>query len=419
MPKKHLHELLKKVKINKKELVDIQIITENVARNVFDKTDKKKFIQRSSLKPLIEKLFEEFSAADVEENLRKARVNDIKREKALLEAKLDHINQSIEKIDFPDDSKYSKPNLQIEKFRREYYEELKKKSDENSKKTREYYQEQKKRQKKTENHLENLEEKLMEEKLIKLSILKESERKFDEAYKLELRKMHENTKKRKRELDESKSRRYEFLQIIREKPLFQKMEEKFMQDFEIKELEKRKAELAKKRLNYLPLNKQDLLEHIKRHDTLIKEKEKLGNISIFDDNKNYQTKFTAEILKQDKQKKIEEEKLQKEKIKRLEDRISYGESVREMYSPTVDKFKQMELALRLEKLKNPVIKKKLSYERNTAAQSDTEIKRKLHKKIPKELIKERNMSKPIDYLAERRKMRKEENISYNEYSDDD
>ena len=73
--------------------------------------------------------------------------------------------------------------------------------------------------------------------------------------------------------------------------------------------------------------------------------------------------------------------------------------------------------IRLEKLKNPVIKKKYDYQRSTAAQSDSEIK--VNRKMKaNDQLRTKNLSKAIDYLAEKRKKRKFVELE-NDYSDVD
>ena len=406
MSKLYLDHLFKKIKLDSNVREALKQLVVEKAEIIFEKCNKEILGSKQFIKPLMDKLLEDLSVGDVDENLRRARLSEIKRQKTMLEAKLTQINTSLERIESPEPNKPIKPNLQIEKFRREYFEVQKKKSEEIAKKTKEYYQEQKRRQRKVEKQLEDLQDITQEQKEIELENAEKLKKKFKESYKRELRKMQKNSERRKKELAEVINNKHELIEVLNEKPMYQKIEERYVNEIEMKELERRKAELAKKRLNYQPLNKQELLEHIRRHDAIIKEKERASSHSNIDEVHVHHSRFISEIMKQDKIKKLEEEKLQQEKQKRLEDRISYGESVREMYSPTVDKFKQLELALRLEKMKNPVVKKQINHDKSTAAQSDTEIKRRVTKKYQQDINKEAVKSKPIDYLAERRKKRK-------------
>lgn len=405
MASNYLHELMKKVKLDKEIKKMLKNLTHEKSRQVYENTDTEFFSKRSNLRPVIEEYTNELNSANVEENLKKAKIMEIRRQKKLLEAKLNQINNYIQQVDFPEESRYIKPNLQIEKFRREYFEEEKRKSDENAKKTREYYLEQKRRQEKIQKHIDELRHQEQIEKHEKVQKNQEKYEKFSETYQQELEKMQENTRRRKQELEDARNREIEFADILKKKPLYQKIQEKYIEDVEFKELEKRKLELAKKRMMFQPMSRQELIEHMKRHDSNIKEREKSPNMSTISERPFPKSKFLEEITKKEKELKLEEERQMKEKMKRLENKKTYADTIRELYTPTIDKFKQTELLLRLEKLKNPVIKKKFHYENSTAAQSDSEIKRSNNKKIKIIESIERNKSKPIDYLAERRKKR--------------
>lgn len=416
MSKKYLKELVKKVKIDGKVSETIANCVKQTASIVFE-TFGKDFEKSGKLRPLIEKLTEKNTLGDVEKTLKKARLAEIKKEKVMLEAKLNQVTTSLHMAEAAEENRI-RPNLQIEKFRREYFEEEKKKAEEIAKKTKEYYQEQKKRQHKAEKNLQKIAEKAEEEKRLESKKIEQEKKKIKEDYKKELRKMMRNSKQRKKDLLDVVNNRQELIEVINEKPLYQKMEEKYINDFEIKELEKRKAELAKKRLNFQPLNKQELLAHIRKHDALMREKEKSSNVSFIDETLPNHSKFIEEVMRQDRVQKQKAEEIKKSKHRQLENRISYAENVREMFTPTIDRFKQLELALRLEKLKNPAIRKKINYEASTA-QSDSELKKKkIVKRLENEKGKERGKSKPIDYLAERRKQRKEQGF-IGEFSDED
>ncbi|OMJ73207.1 hypothetical protein SteCoe_28152 [Stentor coeruleus] len=413
MASNYLHELIKKVKLEKETKKMLKHLTYEKARQVYETIDIDFFSKRSKLRPVIEEFTAELNSANVEENIRKAKIMEIRRQKKLLEAKLNQIDNYMQQVDFPEESKYIKPNLQIEKFRREYFEEEKRKSDENAKKTREYYLEQKRRQQKIQKHIEELMHQEQLEKHEKVQKSHEKQERFSETYQQELEKMQENTRKRKQELEEAKNRELELADVIKKKPLYQKIQEKYTEDVEFKELEKRKMELAKKRMMFQPISRQEIIEHIKWHDSSLKEREKSPNLSIISERPFPKSRFLEEITKKEKELKLEEERQMKEKMKRLENKKVYADTIRELYTPTIDKFKQTELLLRLEKLKNPVVKKKFHYENSTAAQSDGEIKRSNNNK--KKIIEsiERNKSKPIDYLAERRKKRENYEVTSN------
>lgn len=224
--------------------------------------------------------------------------------------------------------------------------------------------------------------------------------------------------KRQQELEDMKYRQQELLEVKKQKPLYQKMQEKFLQDIEMPELEKRKAELAKKRLLFQPLNREDLQEHAKWYQSV--KKEHTSHVEKEVTNKNIDLQVNQlGIMKPFKlEKQVDDkEKQQQEKLKLFDRKIKYADLVREMFTPSIDKFKQKELELRVEKLKHPVRKEgiKAVHERSyVESHSDSESKRifkpRLVPKNPKvqeeKLKREPNI---VDYLGERRKIR--ENIS--------
>lgn len=362
---------------------------------------------RSKLRPLIHSILNELNADPVEEHVRKFRISNIKQQKTLLEAKLDQINKSIQQ-GLIEETKAQRPNLQNEKVRHEFFKEEKEKSKMVSLKVKEYYAEQLRRQEKIKKHIEKLNQDIDHEKHLKYSQQKEKHQKFEEDYNRELEIMQERARKRKKELEDAQMRKAQYAEQLKEKPLHKKIEEKYFEQVEMKELERRKEELAKKRQIFQPLNKSELIEHARKHDQILREKERNPSAPHVSESHSYHSKFLSEVMKRDSELRAEEERILREKLKRVENKKIYANCVREMYVPPVDKFKQMEIILRMEKMKNPVIKKKYNIEGSTAAQSDSELKRVVKKKKTSEeiLTGKRAKSKVIDYLAEQRNKRK-------------
>lgn len=412
MANAYLAKQLKKLKLDSRvsEAIDFQLT------EISSKCYKLVQPKRSKLLPLIQSIMNELNADPVEEHVRKVRISNIKQQKSLLEAKLDHINKSIQQ-GLIEESKAYRPNLQNEKIRHEFFKEEKEKSKQVSMKAKEYRAEQLRRQDKIRKHIERLNQDLEEENRLKFSLLKEKNHKFEEDYNRELEAMQGKAKKRKRELEEAQVRKLQYAELLKEKPLHKRIEEKYVENVEMKELERRKEELAKKRQIFQPLNKSELLEHARKHDQLLREKEKNASASFFQDSQSYHSKFLTEVMKRESEQKAEEERTLRDKLKRIENKKIYANCVREMYVPPVDRFKQMEIVLRMEKMKNPVIKKKFNIEGSTAAQSDSELKRvvKKRKKSEDSLNGKRAKSKAVDYLAELRAKRKDFDL----YEDDE
>jgi hypothetical protein len=113
-----------------------------------------------------------------------------------------------------------------------------------------------------------------------------------------------------------------------------------------------------------PITNEQLEEHAKRHEEVLKEKmdhreqerfEKLKDIDL--DMGKYKTKIGEDVSLWDARDK--EEKEYKEEMKRLnnEKKETYARYVREMHQPHQSEKKQMELQIQVGKLKHPVREK--------------------------------------------------------------
>ncbi|CAG9333214.1 unnamed protein product [Blepharisma stoltei] len=377
--------------------------------------------QKFSIKQLIDKSLLKLNSADVELNLRKAKLREAKRLKKQLEAKLSTIAESIEGLNpFEDMEQNPKLNLQNSRVRQEFFNVEKKKSEENTKVVHNYFLEQQKRAKKIKKHIQELEKMIDEDKKAKQVQEEEIKRKKEEQYQSELERMQQKKLQRQRELEEIQKRKQEFEEIKKQKPLFVKIEEKFKSDIEMPELEKRKAELAKKRMLYQPIRQDQLSEHAKWYESLKQEQaqktEKEITAKKLDfkvrSNSNLSTTWSVKIIEQEKQQKEAQNLANLERLKMIEKKTRYAEIVKEMFSPTIDKFKQQELQERIDKIKNPIPKRAAKTLENTVEENrpEPEKKKKPFKKAkkvstpPAEPEKE---VKVVDYLGERRKQREE------------
>ncbi|CAG9318416.1 unnamed protein product [Blepharisma stoltei] len=372
--------------------------------------------EKRNLQAMIEKQKEKLKNNDFDAELRKAKVREIKRQKQELENKLNHIENSLQHLNSLEDFEYKKPNLQNKQARQEYYEDLKRKSEENTRKVKEYQAEQRRRKEKIKEHLEEINRQLEEEKERKQLEKEGKNAIFEIEYKQELERMQENKMRRQQELEEMKRREIELAEIKKQKPLYQKMQEKFLQDVEMPELEKRKAELAKKRLLFQPLSKDDLAEHSKWYSQLRKEHNAQTDKEMTQKSIDHQMNQLGVSKNYKLEKSIDEkEKSIQDKLKLVDRKIKYADLVREMFTPSIDKFKQKELELRVEKLKHPVRKEilKSSQEKSfVESYSDGEGKKMWKpRKYPKNPLipEEKNKKEPvlIDYLGERRKARED------------
>ena len=204
----------------------------------------------------------------------------------------------------------------------------------------------------------------------------------------------------------------EFREVITSKPLYVKIEENYEEQVLMPELEKKKAELAKKREFFQPIKKQEIAEHMKKYQENSLENQMRREIH----NKNKQiefkynnsayiikSKFTENILEEEKKKKEEKEQQEQGKKKLLEKKKNYSSVVKEMFAPSIDEFKRQEMLLIQEKLKHPV---RITLNENKSISDDGDKPRPKWKKnnlVPEKPPKREG--KIVDYLALKRKER--------------
>jgi hypothetical protein len=367
----------------------------------------------SFLQPLIDKHLSKLNAADVDLNLRRAKLREAKRLKLMLEGKLQHLADSINTLNAIDDASTKlKPNLKESKQRKEYFAGERAKSKQIEIKSHEYYIQQKQRQEKIKKHLLEIEEEIRKEKELKSEQIKKQKEERDREYKKMLKDMKRKANQRKKEIELQKSYDEGLKKIRGEKPLYLKISEKYVNEVEMPELEKRKAEISKKRL-IGSISSQQLNEHAKWYDTLRfehKKKHKLDVQSLSIDAKAGLSDSTLTVWKQ---RLIDETKLQRlQKIKehekllqKLDKRANYSHLVKEMNLTTVDEELRKEIEKRKEK--QTLSTKLLSKTPNEGIQ-EKKFDWKPHKFKPNPLIPKaepRKVGQSVDYLGERRAIR--------------
>ncbi|CAG9315433.1 unnamed protein product [Blepharisma stoltei] len=218
----------------------------------------------------------------------------------------------------------------------------------------------------------------------------------------------------------------EYKKVTSSKPLFKQMEDKFNQQVLMPALEKKKAELAKKRMLFQPINPQEIYEHSKKVNEIRREQEQRRQKEIIQRSleeqvnyfsKNFQTHFTAAVIEEDRKKREEAEKSKGDLINRKLKMMQYADLVKEMFQPTVDKAKQVEIEERLEKRKKQKkIINKTSVKSFSGKESEIENQETVSegvlakptkwKKNPLKMPEKPSLKKEfakIDYLAEMRK----------------
>lgn len=117
----------------------------------------------------------------------------------------------------------------------------------------------------------------------------------------------ENRKKEFNSLQEISAK--EYLKVISEPPLYEKIHQNFKNEILFPELEKQKAELAKRKVLFKPLDHTELDSFFKRHEEFRKEKEikriqdlkhKSTQHKINSSNLSSKSIFTAKVIEDDK-----------------------------------------------------------------------------------------------------------------------
>lgn len=400
-------------------LTELQKVSNKISERF--ELEKGKNRQKINLQDLIEKHLSKLNPADVELNLRRAKLREAKRFKKELERKLGHITESIDNLNSIDDlpSKAHKLNLLDSQLRHEYFEEEKNKARSVQIKTKEYRQQQKAHQGKMTKHIEELEQEIQREKLLKQEQRKKELLEKDHEYKENLRKMHENKVKREKELEELKQHDKILKKVRNTKPMFVKISEQYLKEIEMPEFEKRKADLSKKRMMSSISTKQ-ITEHAKWYETLKHERQQkfqqeLKTKLIDRKIQSSDTTFTIwkqKLIEEEKQLKEERKKANEDRLKALEKRKTYGNLVKEMHLPSIDSSKRDEIEKRKMKLAASMKDLKLRPELNDPSHKSISEKSswaphkfKENPLVPKPV--EKSMKKTVDYLGEMRKVREE------------
>ncbi|OMJ83280.1 hypothetical protein SteCoe_15804 [Stentor coeruleus] len=390
---------------------DVKSILIKINEKVVQKFKGKK--PELSLQELIDKYLVKLNAGDVDLNLRRAKLREAKRKKRELEAKLMSVTESIDNLgtinEIPSKVKI---NLQDSQIRHEYFEEEKQKAKQQKKKALEYYQEQKRRKEKLQGHLAEIEQEINHERNLKQEQKKRQAEEKRKEYKRNLKKMHEKAELRKKELEEQKSYDVTLKKIKAEKPLFVKLSEQYWKDIEMPELEKRKAELMKKRM-MSSISQKQIIDHAKWYDTIKTDHKKKfdqdsKSKSIDRKIKSSDSSFNLwknKIIEEERHLREEQRRMQEERLKMIEKKTTYAKLVKQMYLPSIDEEKKKELDKRKEKLLEGQKILKKDHEKSAEKSEWVPHKFKPNPLAPKE--KPKREVKSVDYLEYQRKIRED------------
>ena len=275
-----------------------------------------------------------------------------------------------------------------------------------AKMTRERFEREKKRIEREEKGRIKLQQALEEDEKKRLMLLaqKETEK------KKRVEDLVKKKEKRKKQLDEIREiGEKEFREVVSIKPLYVKIEENYEEQVLMPELEKKKAELARKREFLQPIKRTEIIEHMKKYQEAAVEnqirrefqaKTKALEFKYNSSAGVIKSRFTDRVLEEEKKKKEDLEKVEQDKARLIEKKKKYAEVVKEMFVPSVDEFKKQEMLLIQERLKNPV---RIKLTEKSISDEENKPRRKWKKNpmVPEEPLKKE--VKVVDYLAEKRK----------------
>jgi hypothetical protein len=308
-----------------------------------------------------------------------------------------------------------KPKID-KKTRDEQFEEQKMKTEETKEFTKKLIEDRIERQKRNQEREREFRMKALQEMEEQRKQQEEIMKKLEEEKLLKLNDLAKKGEIRKKIIEEKKE------EISRSpvnvKPLYKQMEDAYKQKVLMPQLEQHKAELAKKRMDFQPLNPDELKAHSKHHEELrrqfeyrrkkeIEQKKLDAQLNLASN--SLQSKFTIAVLEEEKRKKEEQERRLQEKQLNINKRLQYSKLVKEMFIPTSVDPSKLEDASR-SKSKSKI--KSAEIDRNSAKRkigvtdykSDIGFRPSLPKK--KEPVETKEV-KTIDYLAEKRKVREQ------------
>lgn len=393
-------------------------------------TSTLKELKAVSVEDEINREREKVKAADIENAIRQQKLREALRLKQELEGKLTHIKDSIDTIEMlkpPDDEPAKRKKLQDSQLRAEYYEEMQIKQQEAERKAKKLLLEQQERKRRFEEQQKKQKDLLLleDEALQKAKL--EQQAAFEEQKQAKIKAMHDKLAQRREERERLKQIGAEELQKVKAtKPLHVSIEEKYSHDVLMPELEKHKVELAKKRIHFNSVTRQELQEHAKRYEDLKRDKldkrSHQASESILDHMTNLasknSSKFTFAVIEEERRVKEEKQKLADEKRKMAEKKKQYASLVKELHVPAVDPHKAAEIeerrkkrsGLRPEKSRAESEKGPRPIDDDSKPSSATWVPRKFK---PNPLIAEAKPKKEpikVDYLGDRRHERETSEI---------
>ncbi len=300
----------------------------------------------------------------IEEDIKRAKLKEVKRMKEELEQKLVSLSENVNVLsDTPrgkrDKAGNNKPKQEIEEEQRqkqkeaeEFVRKMKELKRERKHKEQEREREEQERRKKESDDL-NRSLKQREDELLRKRI-NETRKTYD-------------TLRQKREADVKRLEEHQAkitLPAREDDYLYKKLEDKYRREVLLPTLESKKKELAKKRNFYKPVSKEEIDDHIRKYETLMaqKEEERVEGFKM----RKQREESVQHLIHKFKTPALERASLQEEKVREelgrkksekhaLREKMeSYASIVKDTVPVHVDGAKAAELKKQIEQLKCPV-----------------------------------------------------------------
>eukprot|EP00826_Nyctotherus_ovalis_P009449 TRINITY_DN12500_c0_g1_i10.p1 TRINITY_DN12500_c0_g1~~TRINITY_DN12500_c0_g1_i10.p1 ORF type:complete len:423 (-),score=173.64 TRINITY_DN12500_c0_g1_i10:91-1359(-) len=269
------------------------------------------------------------------------------------------------------------------------------------------------RRRREEERLRLMEEKVSKESREYAEMLKKRDEELLSKKREDALKAHEQIKRRREEEQKKLAEaRQRFHSIPEDQYLYRKLESKYNAEVLMPILEERKRELAQKRNRYKPISKEELDEHMKKHDFTIAQKasNKLSELRLRRENtletqtalRQYKSSLMERHIQEEKRLREERERRKLEINERREKMENYAKLVKETHAVKPSETKATELKANIEKLKHPV-----RQPRDTRKDYDiAAIKKKMQEEVrstdslPK--VNQETVSFPSDHSTSRR-----------------
>ena len=186
------------------------------------------------------------------------------------------------------------------------------------------------------------------------------------------------------------------------KPKYLEMEENYKMSFEIPEIERSKAELAKKKMFFQPIIRDDWVLHAKKYNETIQEakKKRISKLIEYQIENNFN-----EINYFKKIENLEQEEAKNLKKVLRERRKNYGELVRELFGPKVNLKSSVAQEIEKKKIEPQNFLKETELKSLVGPVSANNPKKKKSKKFKAPKTPEIKSIQKLDYLSELRNNR--------------